>query len=46
MKQINFSAIMMCLLATPVIALYNIWISYGYIFLFLISIGWERRPKN
>lgn len=46
MKQINLATTIMCMLAVPVISSYNIIFAYGYIAIFLLAIGWEKKKPT
>lgn len=43
MKQINLAATIMCMLAVPVISSFNMIAAYGYIVIFFLAIGWEKK---
>lgn len=46
MKQINLATTIMCMLAVPIITEFNILIAYGYIGVFLLVIGWEKKKPT
>ncbi|WP_315307930.1 hypothetical protein [Enterococcus devriesei] len=43
MKQINLATTIMCMLTVPVISSFNMIAAYGYIAIFLLAIGWEKK---
>lgn len=43
MKKINLQTILLSMIAIPVFTLVNIWLAYGYILLFFLVIGWEKK---
>lgn len=43
MKQINLATTIMCMLAVPIISSFNLLAAYGYIGIFLLAIGWEKK---
>jgi len=46
MKQINIATTIMCMLAVPIISSFNLFAAYGYIGIFLIAIGWEKKTST
>ncbi|GAA2917281.1 hypothetical protein ACWOCJ_08455 [Enterococcus pseudoavium] len=43
MKKINLQTILLSIITIPVFTLVNIWLAYGYILLFFLVIGWEKK---
>ncbi|WP_314576897.1 hypothetical protein [Enterococcus gilvus] len=46
MKRLNFQTILLSMIAIPVFTLVNIWLAYGYILLFFLVIGWEKKKPT
>ncbi len=46
MKQINLATTIMCMLAVPIISSFNLVAAYGYIGIFLLAIGWEKKKPT
>lgn len=46
MKKINLQTILLSMIAIPVFTLVNIWLAYGYILLFFLVIGWEKKKPT
>ncbi|MDT2460919.1 hypothetical protein [Enterococcus avium] len=46
MKQINLATTIMCMLAVPIISSFNLLAAYGYIGIFLLAIGWEKKKPT
>lgn len=43
MKRINFQTTFLSMITIPMISTVNVWLAYLYIFIFMVSIGWERK---
>lgn len=43
MKQINLATTILCMLAIPVFSKFSMFAAYGYIGIFLLAIGWEKK---
>ncbi|WP_251868252.1 hypothetical protein [Enterococcus malodoratus] len=43
MNRLNFQTILLPMIAIPVFTLVNIWLAYGYILLFFLVFGWEKK---
>lgn len=46
MKQINLATTIICMLAIPVFSKFSMLAAYGYIGIFLIAIGWEKKKPT
>lgn len=46
MKKINLQTILLSIITIPVFTLVNIWLAYGYILLFFLVIGWEKKKPT
>lgn len=46
MKRINLATTIMSMIAVPVISKFNMIVAYGYIGIFLIVIGWEKKKPT
>lgn len=46
MKQINLATTIMCMLAIPVFSRFSMLAAYGYIGIFLLAIGWEKKKPT